>query len=116
MLNAQQKQLSDLLEQIARGLDIPDELHEEAVRKYEAVGNWIQEEDASTGRREPLIYPQGSFRLGTVVRPLTDKDEYDIDLVYERDLRKASISQERLKEEAGEHLQAYVNHCQESHD
>jgi hypothetical protein len=116
MLTAQQRQLGDLLEQVAKSLDIPDDVHEEAVRKYEQVGHWIEGQDATGGRREPLIYPQGSFRLGTVIRPITEKDEYDIDLVYERHLRKGSVSQEQLKEEAGEHLRGYVEHCQESHD
>ena len=31
----------------------------------------------------PEIYPQGSFLLGTVTRPLSDAEEYDIDLVSE---------------------------------
>lgn len=115
-MSSAQRQLSDLLEQIANSLDIPDELHEEAVRKYEQVGHWLEEQDAASGRREPLVYPQGSFRLGTVIRPISEKDEYDIDLVYERDLRKGSVTQEQLKAEAGEHLRSYVKHCQESDD
>ena len=90
-------------------------MYAEAVRKYQHLGHWLEEQDAKQGRREPLIYPQGSFRLGTVIRPITDADEYDIDLVYERDLRKASISQEQLKKEAGEHLRGYIRHCRESH-
>lgn len=114
MITAQQRQLSDLLEQVAKSLDIPDEMHEEAVSKYEDVGNWLEEEDQNHGRREPEVYPQGSFRLGTVIRPISDKDEYDIDLVYERDLRKV-ISQQQLKDDAGEHLKAYVCQCQEDH-
>lgn len=116
MLTAQQQQLDSLLEQVAKSLDIPDDVHEEAVRKYEQVGHWLEEQDAASGRREPSVYPQGSFRLGTVIRPITEKDEYDIDLVYERDLRRGSVSQEQLKEEAGEHLRGYVEHCRESHD
>lgn len=115
MLTAQEKQFTDLLEQVAKSLDIPDELHEEAVHKYEHVGNWLEEQDVTLGRREPSVYSQGSFRLGTVIRPVSEKDEYDIDLVYERDLRKNSVSQEQLKKEAGEHLRAYLKHCRESH-
>ena len=76
-------QLSDLLEQVAQSLDIPDHIHEEAVKKYGEVGHWLEEHDQENGRREPLIYPQGSFRLGTTIRPMSDQDEYDIDLVYE---------------------------------
>jgi hypothetical protein len=115
MATAQQLQLTDLLEQVALALDIPDALYDEAVRKYQNVGHWLEEQDARQGRRDPSVFPQGSFQLGTVVRPISEKDEYDIDLVYERDLRKASISQEQLKEEAGEHLRAYLENCRRSH-
>ena len=113
MITPQQKQLSDLLQQVAASLDIPDELHEEAVRRYEHLGQWLEREDAKQNRREPEVYPQGSFRLGTVVRPLLN-DDYDIDLVYERDLRKSSISQEQLKVDAGNHLAKYVEYCRQS--
>lgn len=115
MTSTASDQLSDILEQIAESLDIPDEVREEAVQKYEEVGHWLEEQDKVQGRRPPTIYPQGSFRLGTVIRPKTDNDEYDVDLVYERDLRKASISQEQLKAEAGKHLRSYVDHCKRSH-
>ena len=71
-------------------------------------GNWLEEQDSESRRTPPEIYAQGSFRLGTVVRPLTDKDEYDIDLVYRRDLKKESTTHKKLKCEAGEHLLAYV--------
>lgn len=108
MNEVQREQLGRLLQHAAEFLDIPDSLYEEAVAKYEQVGHWLEEQDAESGRNPPEIYPQGSFRLGTVVRPLTDKDEYDIDLVYRRDLQKESTTQKKLKEEAGEHLRSYV--------
>lgn len=107
--------LSEFLEAVAASLDIPDGLHEEAVRKYEHVGHWLEEKDACEGRQEPSIYPQGSFRLGTVVRPISEGSGYDIDLVYERDLGKSSVSQEQLKNDLGERLRQYIAECKESH-
>lgn len=115
MPQTSQQQLADILERIAASLDIPDHVHEDAVIKYEQVGHWLEEKDADEGRREPLVYPQGSFALGTVTRPINEDGEYDIDLVYERDLRKSSISQHQLKEEAGEHLKSFVEYVHESH-
>lgn len=115
MPQASQQQLADILERIAESLDIPDHVHEDAVKKYEEVGHWLEEKDAVGGRREPLVYPQGSFALGTVTKPIDEDGEYDIDLVYERDLRKTSITQEQLKEEAGEHLESFVEYLHESH-
>ncbi len=106
MNEAQREQLSQVLQHAAEYLDIPDALHEEAVAKYEEVGNWLEDQDTESGRAAPYIYPQGSFRLGTVVRPLIGT--YDIDLVYHRDLKKESTTQKKLKTEAGEHLRSYI--------
>ena len=108
MNEAQREQLGQLLLHAAENLDILDSLYEEAVAKYEGVGNWLEEQDSESRRTPPEIYAQGSFRLGTVVRPLTDKDEYDIDLVYRGDLKKESTTHKKLKCEVGEHLRAYV--------
>ena len=115
MATTTKDQLADLLEIIAASLDIPDEVHENAVQKYREVGDWLEEKDEANGRREPEIYSQGSFSLGTVTRPIDANGEYDVDLVYERDLRKASVTQEQLKEEAGEHLRSFVEFLGSSH-
>lgn len=72
------KFIGDILIEIAKNLDITDTMREKAISSYNAVGNWIGEGDFSNDVR---VLPQGSFALGTVVRPITDKEEYDIDLV-----------------------------------
>ena len=74
-------QLSKSLEDVARLLDIPDDLADEAIAKYEAVAAWLSDEDSPLRQYEPELYPQGSFRLGTPIRPLKARDEFDIDLV-----------------------------------
>jgi hypothetical protein len=51
--------------------------------------------------------PAGSFRLGTVIRPVHNRDEYDLDLVCRRDLAKESITQAALKEDVGAGLAGY---------
>lgn len=107
---------SRFLEHIADVLDIPDDLYEEAVAKYTDLGEWLERKDAAMHRSPPEIYPQGSFRLGTMIRPISDSDEYDIDLVYRRDLQKESTSQQQLKTEAGEHLADYVEDTQRKGD
>ena len=96
-----------LLDTAIGSFDIPDELYELAVRRYEDVGGWLSEcseRRGSTGE----VYTQGSFRLGTVVRPITEHDEYDVDLVYRRDVKKGSLSQAKLKQDAGSDLTGYV--------
>ncbi|PLS76897.1 MAG: nucleotidyltransferase, partial [Chloroflexi bacterium] len=73
--------LNQLLDKLGEELDIPDHIYEDAVVQYEAVGEWLDADDSPLKNYTPQIFPQGSFRLGTVVRPLNDDGEYDIDLV-----------------------------------
>lgn len=53
-------------------------MREKAERSYRAVGQWLGDCDVNS---DVKIMPQGSFYLGTVIRPVSDADEYDIDLV-----------------------------------
>lgn len=96
--------LNDLLYHIALSLDIPSQLYEAAVRKYEDVGSWLASRDSALYYYGPEIYPQGSFLLGTMTKPTTDIDEYDIDLVCRLNLRKEQISQAALKQMVGNRL------------
>lgn len=104
--------LERLLNQVASELDIPSGLAKAAEGEYTRLATWLNSRDIEQGRREPKVYPQGSFRLGTAVRPIAG--EYDVDLVYERDLRQVSVTRARLKEEAGESLASYVEHARAS--
>ena len=97
MIKIYRTDLSFILNEIADQLDLPDSLHEEAVVRYQAVGKWLGESDSPLAIYSPVIYPQGSFLLGTVTKRWGEKDEYDIDLVFEINLSKNTISQKRLK-------------------
>lgn len=94
------------LEGVSESLDIPPHKYRDAVDHYEAVGSWL-ESGPYPGCTSPLdIYPQGSFRLGTVVRPVRDATEgdYDIDLVCEIPVDKSVVAPESVKKMVGERL------------
>ena len=93
-----------LLIKTASALDIPDHVYEDATLKYEDVGDWLGAEDSELLHYMPEIYVQGSFRLGTVVRPIAEEDEYDIDLVCHLGINKEQIAQKDLKEMVGDRL------------
>jgi hypothetical protein len=97
-------QYSSLLANVAESLDIPDHLYENAVVAYEDVGNWLADEDSALALYAPEIYPQGSFRLGTVIRPIAHEDEYDIDLVCRLAIMKTQTTQADLKKMIGDRL------------
>jgi len=74
------EKLNDIYVRFAQAIDISEELFEKAVGEYQTMSSWI---DAETPYYQVHIYPQGSFALGTVVKPLSDDDDYDLDLVCE---------------------------------
>jgi len=99
-----QLEMDNLLVKAALALDIPDHVYEDATLKYEDIGNWLGAEESELLRYMPEVYVQGSFRLGTVVRPINREDEYDIDLVCHLNLNKEHIAQKDLKEVVGVRL------------
>ena len=70
--------INKLYREIAASIDISDDMFTAAVDEYESLGKWI---DENTPQYQISIYPQGSFGLGTVVKPITDEDDYDLDIV-----------------------------------
>lgn len=63
---------------IAAEIEISETQAEKAKESYEAVGNYLNN---NIKQYDVRIFPQGSFMLGTVIKPISDNDEYDIDLV-----------------------------------
>ena len=73
-------QLNDLYERIVKTIDISNEMFDTAEKEYKDLGDWI---DNETPQYNIHIYSQGSFALGTVVKPIEDSEDYDLDLVCE---------------------------------
>jgi len=97
------QQVSQILHDLAETLDVPPSKYEEAKEHYQAVGNWLGEEDSELALFNPQIYAQGSFALGTAVRPLGE-DEYDVDAVCLLDLTTDQVTQKQLKDTVGRRL------------
>lgn len=76
--------LNKLYREIATNIDISDNMFDAAEAEYKALGKWIDEETPSY---KISIFPQGSFGLGTVVKPISNEDDYDLDIVcqFEKD-------------------------------
>jgi len=102
MMTPEQQQLGKILQAIAEELDIPDSKYENAINKYEAVGDWLGRPDSNLSVFQPTIFAQGSFRLGTCVKPL-GQDEYDIDLVCKLNIN-SNANQKYLYDLVGERL------------
>ena len=103
------RHMEELLEDLAASLQVPASRYEAAERSYLSLGEWLNRESSCLNRSEPNVYVQGSFRLGTAIRPLSEKEDYDIDLVCELILGKTSLTQEKLKVLIGKEIQAYAD-------
>lgn len=103
------RESEEFLEDLAEELAVPPSRYEDAERSYKSLGDWLHR-DASTVRSfDPQVYVQGSFRLGTTIRPSSDEEEYDIDSVCEfLALGKGQLTQRRLKELLGVEVEAYL--------
>jgi hypothetical protein len=87
-------------EEIAGSIDIPDSAYEKAEARYKDLGEWFGRKEAHCHPFDPHIYPQGSFRLGTVIHPVDEDGEYDLDMGCRLrvGITKATRTQQQLKE------------------
>lgn len=88
----------EFLEDLAEELSVPSGRYEQAEHSYKSLGDWLHREASTVRQYEPKVYVQGSFRLGTTIRPSSNAEEYDVDSVCEfRNLSKATLTQRQLK-------------------
>ncbi|MDT7831806.1 nucleotidyltransferase [Flavobacteriaceae bacterium S356] len=96
---------NQILLQVAQYLDISPTDYKIAQERFSAVKNWLDNGIYRSGYL-PDVYLQGSFRLGTVVRPYhKDKDgNFDIDQVCELTKYDEFKSSKVLKNDIGDRL------------
>ena len=87
------EQLNDLYERVVKTIDISDKMFDEAEKVYTELGKWINKE---TPNYKTHVYVQGSFALGTVIKPVEDSEDYDLDLVCDLE-NQYGLSAEELK-------------------
>ncbi|WP_064783611.1 nucleotidyltransferase domain-containing protein [Staphylococcus sp. AntiMn-1] len=90
-------------------LDLPESAYEKAQKRYEDLGEWFNRDNSLLNYNNVHIFPQGSFMLGTAIRPVEKDDEYDLDLVCKlrEGISKNSHTQKEIKELIGAELEAY---------
>lgn len=97
-----------LIEQLASELDVPDSRYESAERSYKSVGSWLERQESRFSTVDFNVYTQGSFRLGTAIKPYEANEHYDLDVVCEFSISKAHITQKALADDFGEELKLYA--------
>lgn len=102
---------SNRLDKVAQQLDISPTNFQIASQRFNAVKNWLEGGNYVSGGN-PSIYLQGSFRLGTVIRPFRgDRDgEFDIDQVCELTIPHLPQDPSDLKHDIGDRLKENQNY------
>ena len=100
---------SRLLEAIAEDIDIPPSKYQDAVDRYKSVGRWLEGGGYPGSWSVLNVYPQGSFRLGTVTKPPPGSvnRDYDIDLVAELPIAKSQTDPKSIKAMIGNRLREH---------
>jgi hypothetical protein len=88
---------------------LPASGYERAKSRYEDLAEWFGRAESVCAQYSPHIYPQGSFRLGTVVKPIAGDGEYDLDLGCRLrvGINKSTHTQRQLKMLVRHDLEAY---------
>jgi len=102
----EKKHFSKILETLGKTLDITETQYNAAVSSYGAVGEWLAKPESSLALYKPIIRPQGSFMLGTMIKPICEDDDLDIDLVCELTGKNLQWTQYHLKQAVGNRLKA----------
>lgn len=95
-----------LLEMMGK-LDLPESVEEKVRDRYTSLSNWFSREESTL--KDIDIFAQGSFALGTTIKPLNEEEEYDLDMGCKLKINgyKLSHSQKELKELIGKELELY---------
>ncbi len=107
MITTEQKaQYNELLGALSVNLDVTEEEYKAIVKSYETMGEWLSSNDSPLSVYSPKIQPQGSFLLGTMIRPISDDDDIDIDLVCKLTKKPITWTQKSLKNNVGDRIKA----------
>ena len=72
-------QIDDLLDKMAEEVQLDSTRYERMKSSYEAVKNWIEDDEIFFKPYKYDVYPHGSVRILTTVKPV-GKDEFDLDI------------------------------------
>lgn len=105
MLIERKSEFENMLEFLLRELDITETQFDKATSSYQAVGD-VLAENKNLKPFKPTIKPQGSFLLGTMIKPIQEEDELDVDLVCQLTGKDARWAQYNLKQAIGDVLKS----------
>jgi hypothetical protein len=98
-------QLDSLLFEICEELQLPPSRYTQADDRYHAVSEVLEADGSPLSPFRPHIYPQGSMRLGTTVRPIAGP--HDLDFVCELSLSHELVEPIKMLQALYGHLKQH---------
>lgn len=97
------KELDNIFTLLAQNLDITKTQYYNLVKSYDAVGKYLETAPVFAPYH-PVVTPQGSLRLGTIIQPISEDNDLDVDLVYRLIEKNPSWTQSYIKQGVGNRL------------
>src|SRR5580658_776483 len=76
-----------LLADVAIRIQLSKTGHDKAVDRFGVMQDWMDRESSPLRGLVKLMYPQGSMAIGATVSRVSEKDEFDIDVVVNMAIR-----------------------------
>lgn len=105
-LQDKKTQLDDLLDKMAEELQLDESRYNRIIKHYEAVKKWIEEDEKFFKPFKYDVYPHGSVRILTTVKPI-GKDEFDLDIAIHLKTLWASHTPEKVYKELKRRLEEH---------
>ncbi len=98
------------LENLMRGLDISPSDFNQARDRYKGVGDWLSSGTYNCGDTVD-VYLQGSFKLGTVIRPFSSGQDADFDIDQVCEISGRDAQPKTLKHDVGDRLKEHATYA-----
>jgi hypothetical protein len=78
-LTSKATQIDDILDRMGEEVQLDQTRYERMISSYESIKNWIESDEQFFKPYKYDVYPHGSVRILTTVKPI-GKDEFDLDI------------------------------------
>ena len=94
----------EILEKIIENYTLSSTDFEQLKSSYEDIAKWLAKDELIQSHGDVEILPQGSLALGTIVKPIDEEDDFDVDLLAKIDSEYFKGKPKELKQIVGHRL------------
>lgn len=99
----------EILKMVVGEINLTEATKQKVKQRYESIVRFLTRPESRLSEYSLYVFPQGSFLYKTAIKPVGQKEEYDLDFCccMQEGLSMDSISQEELKGMLGDELKEY---------